>query len=194
MYDGPDPVSFSVSPNNSYGAKLLLAYKIMGGFPERDMLLRDSDPSNVTFLTKGSNISVGDPEDTTGGYSDVYSNGRRYRGGQRFDRDVAIRVERLKKWQLEVIKHKREHLEFKIKRALDYSDQLLNEITLLKTMLTDVTRSVDTMVANVLQQAQKPGAQNMVDDSGDKFGLNIGRIGDKTVDTDLNGAKSEALR
>jgi hypothetical protein len=110
----------------SYAAKLLIAYKSLGGNPERDMLLRTSD--KPVYLTRGDSMSTNAMGDPNGGYSDLFTSGRRVRGSQRFDRDLGVQISKLKYWQLESIKKKREQLEFKIKRALDYSDQLLKEI------------------------------------------------------------------
>ncbi|OPZ34982.1 MAG: hypothetical protein BWY99_02377 [Synergistetes bacterium ADurb.BinA166] len=188
------PLSFTVSPSTSYGAKLMAAYRILGGVPERDMLLRTSD--DPVFLTRGSNVSKSTPDSTVeGGYSDLYSNGRRYRGNQRFDRDIGIQVDKLKRWQLEAVKHKREHLEFKIKRALDYTDQLLNELALLRSMVADGSESsVDQQITNLVGLFYTPGRANVIDDSEDKFGLDIGRIGDQSVPNEIDIARGEALR
>jgi hypothetical protein len=186
--DNNDPLSFSCNPPNSYGAKLIQAYKILGGVPERDMLLRTSD--KPVFLTRGVNIDGG----PTSGYSDVFSNGRRNRGDQRFDRDLGLRVQRLKFWQLEVIKRKREHLEFKIKRCLDYSDQLSNEVRDLSRMIgSSANRSVDDQIAAVMGEMFTPGAMNVIV-SKDKFGKDIGRIGDKNSEEDLLTEDANSLR
>lgn len=186
------PVRFSVSPPGSHGEKLLRAYKILGGVPESDMLLRTSD--KPVYLTHGTSVSS-DPENPTSGYSDVYSNGRRHRGTQRFDRDLGIRVEQFKAWQLEAIKRKREHLEFKIKRALDYSDQLQIEDALLSGMLdARANKSVEDQITRINQLMFRPGAMNVVQDVSDKFGLNIGRPGDKTVQSDLDQSVAEKMR
>jgi hypothetical protein len=187
--DNNDPVSFSCNPPHSYGAKLMHAYRILGGVPERDMLLRTSD--KPVYLTRGVNI---DSESSTSGYSDVFSNGRRYRGNQRFDRDIGLKVQRLKSWQLEIIKRKREHLEFKIKRCLDYSDQLQNEIIFLTRMTGDsADRSVDFQIADIQGDMFAPGAMNVVV-SDDKYGRDIGRVGDKTSASDLSTEQAENYR
>jgi len=189
-YDDEDtiPVSFSCGPPYSYGAKLLQAYKILGGRPESDMLLRTSD--KPVYLTRGVNISDDNP---TSGYSDMFSNGRRFRGNQRFDRDIGLKVQRLKTWQLEIVKRKREHLEFKIKRCLDYSDQLEIEIKNLEKMIDDSTeRSVDMQVASIQGDMFTPGSMNVIE-SDDCFGLNIGKVGDKTNPRDFSDP-NEILR
>lgn len=176
---------FDCQPSRSYGAKLLLAYKILGGIPERDMLLRTSD--KPVFLKKGVNSSPTDPDS---GYSREFSNGRTLRGTQRFDRSIGMRVEALKKWQLEAIKRKREHLEYKIKRALDYSDQLTRERDALEGL---VDGGVSDLVSEIYKIMLTPGAMNVVDDPDDGFGLGVGPVGDKFVDSPSVG-KSKKYR
>lgn len=187
------PVSFTAS-QGSYAAKLLQAYRILGGTPEKDFMLRTR--SQPVFLTRGKNIDTGvTGVDPTAGYSDTMSNGRRVRGSQRFDRDVGVQVEKLKFWQIEPIKRKREHLEFKIKRALDYSDQLEQEIKLLDVLLDDTAgRQVADIVRDIQLSAARTGAANVVEDLLDIFGLNIGRVADPTYAPDFDAEQSEALR
>lgn len=187
------PKAFSASAG-SYAAKLLQAYRILGGTPEKDFMLRTSD--KPVFLTRGKNIDTGvTAVDPTAGYSDVLSNGRRVRGSQRFDRDVGVQVERLKAWQSEAIKRKREHLEFKIKRALDYSDQLQREIAVLKVLLDETSgRQVADIVRNISLTSVRTGAHNIVEDLIDIFGLNVGKVQDFTYSPDYDGETSEALR
>lgn len=187
MYDDEDkyPVFFDCGPAESYGKKLLTAYKVLGGVPERDMLLRTSD--KPVFLKRGVNATPTDPDS---GYSRDFSNGRVYRGSQRFDRSLGSKVEALKKWQLEAIKRKREHLELKIKRALDYSDQLGRE----RDMLTALQGgAVQDVITEVYKYMFAPGAMNVVEDSDDGFGLGIGPIGDKYVDSP-SSAKAKKYR
>lgn len=187
------PKSFTASAG-SYAAKLLQAYRILGGTPEKDFMLRTTD--KPVFMTRGKNIDTGvTGVDPTAGYSDTLSNGRRVRGSQRFDRDVGVHVERLKSWQSEAIKRKREHLEFKIKRALDYSDQLQREIAVLKVLLDDTSgRQVADIVRNISLTSVRTGAHNIVEDLVDIFGLNIGKVQDFTYGPDYDSEKSEALR
>lgn len=187
------PKSFTAT-DGSYAAKLLQAYRILGGNPETDFMLRTTD--QPVFLTRGTNIdtsSVG--TDPTAGYSDVLSNGRRVRGSQRFDRDVGHLVSRLKSWQLEAIKKKREVLEFKIKRALDYSDQLQRELDVIAVLLDETQgRQVRDLIRNVQLTSARTGAHNVVEDLIDLFGLNIGRVQDFTNPADFADEDSEALR
>ena len=187
------PKSFSAS-DGSYAAKLLQAYRILGGTPENDFMLRSTD--QPVFLTRGKNIDTSTTAtDPTAGYSDMLSNGRRVRGSQRFDRDVGVQVTKLKSWQLEAIKRKREHLEFKIKRALDYSDQLQREIDVIDVLLDETQgRQVRDVIRGIKLTSLRTGAHNIVEDLIDIFGLNIGRIQDFTNPADFEEEKSEALR
>ena len=149
------PVSFTCMPVYSYGAKLLSAYRVLGGEPERDFLLRTR---NMPVYLKRS----------VNGYSDEYTNGRVHRGEMRNDRDIGLVVEKLKWWQLEAIKMKREHLEFKIKRTLDYSDQLDQELQLLKRYLADET------IFDFISSIQIKMVDNVnVVNKDDRFGLDI---------------------
>lgn len=186
------PVSFSALAG-SYAAKLLDAYRILGGVPEKDMLLRTSD--QPVFLTRGTSMLTVPEEGTVdGGYSDVFSNSRRYRGGQRFDRDLGLKVEKVKSWQLEAVKRKREHLEFKIKRALDHSDQIQREIAKIDKLLADGSGNVDDQILGVELVMSTPGAANVVDDVDDVFGLAIGRVADMTYDDAARVAQAERQR
>jgi hypothetical protein len=182
---------FSCSPVSSYGAKLLAAYRMLGGVPENDMLLRTSD--KPVFLTRGVNTSMGDGGQKTG-YSDVYSNGRRDRGGMRFDRDLGNMVDAVKRPFLESTKHKREHLEYKIKRCLDLSDQLEKEISLIDKLLGDGEGSLDALLSKVSLEMSTSSSFNVIDNNEDRFGLGIGRVGDLAFDDSSEEAESEEMR
>ncbi len=191
-YDGPVPVAFTASAG-SYAAKLLSAYRVLGGVPERDMLLRTRD--KPVFKTKAQNITTVTAGTTDGGFSDVYSNGRRERGTQRFDRDLGLRVEKLKSWQLEAVKAKRERIEYKIKRALDYSDQLQSEISVLTALLDESSSaSFDAQMVAVDNQMATPETMNVVQNLDDVFGLAIGKPGDLSFDDALQQGRENDQR
>ena len=188
-YNGPIPVSFSAS---GYAGKLLQAYRVLGGCPEECMLLRTRD--QCVFKTKNYNMNVAREGGVSGGFSDLYTSGRRERGGQRYDRDLGIKVDNIKKWEREAIKKKREQLEMKIRRALDYSDQLQEEIKLIAKLLGDGKGSVDDQILQVDIQAATPGSMNVVRDLNDMFGLFIGRVGDITQKDALDQEQEQAQR
>lgn len=188
-YDGPNPVSFTAT---GYAGKLLQAYRILGGVPEQTMLLRTRD--KPVYKTKGHELTVDPGATTSGGYSDVYSNGRRERGGQRYDRDIGLRVESLKAWQLESVKFKRERLEYKIKRAMDYSDQVQQEISLIDKLLDIGLGSFDDQLTQVEILISRPESANVVQNLNDRFGLDIGRPADFTFDDALQRQDTEKER
>jgi len=174
--DDGNPTSYSVTPAGSYAAKLIEAYTILGGVLERDFLLRTLN--KPVFLKRRASTSAAGGVDTVG-YSKEFSNGRMLRGSQRFDRDVGLHIENLKRWQLEAIKTKRERLEFKIKRALDYSDQIGTEIVLLKSLLEE-SGGLEDRMSDIDVFITDPQRMNFTD-STDKHGLKIGTISDPTV-------------
>lgn len=182
------PVLFTVFPDNSYAAKLMLAYKILGGNPEQEMLLRTRD--KPVFKTRGTPVTS-DVTDLGAGVSIDYSNGRRQRSSQRFDRDLGFKIDRIKKWQLEAIKRKREILEFKIKKALDLSDQISEEIKLLQSMIEDESRSLDAIITEAVSIQFKPGTQTVLNDDQDIFGLGIGGKVDPTIPGDWDSAPAK---
>ena len=104
-------------------------------------------------------------------------------------------MEQFKKWQLEAIKQKREHLEFKIKRALDYSDQLQIEPTFLQAMIaTTTTTDVLGQIANLVSLFHRPGAMNVIDNLNDLFGFGIGRPGDTSAENPTDVAQADEQR
>jgi len=150
------------------------------------MLLRTfSDP---VFLTRGASLSTGEGSQNTG-HSDVFSNGRRIRGSERFDRDLGLMVEAIKKPFLESTKRKREHLEYKIKRNLDYSDQIMNEIKHIEVLLGDGEGSLDRLILNAQLEMFSSGNFGVVEDSEDLYGLRIGRVADLALDDALQIAE-----
>lgn len=192
-----NPTAFVCTPQTSYGGKLLTAYRCLGGVPEEDMLLRTRNLP--VFLTRGTSADIQNQSDnsttqSSTGYSDIYSNGRRARGSMRFDRDIGLAVTAVKSWQLEAVKRKREILEFKIKRALDYSDQIQVEISQIATLLGDGPGSVAALIANVESMMFSSGRMSVIDNEEDTNGLTIGREGDLSADDGLQIADTDNQR
>jgi len=186
---GPDyhPKSITVSDPNSYAARLLDAYVLMGGNPIQELLLRlKSDP---VYLTTGAPFSFDDDE-LTEGHSNIMSNGMRLREGHLFDSVVGIQVEKLKRWQRGPTKGKREQLEYKIYKCMDYADQLEEEILLLQMMsnANSHSDSVDAKYQRVVAAYTTPGVVSVVQNDADLFGLNIGKIIDPLSPSDVRQA------
>lgn len=191
-YDGPNPVAFA-AVTGSYADKLMTAYRILGGVPERDMLLRTSDIP--VFAARGVPMTTDDSTgEVSGGFAETLTSGRRDRGGQTFDRDLGLLVERLKSWQLEPIKLKRERIEYKIKRALDHSDQIQKEIAYIDQLVAVGLGSVDDQILAVEVGMDTPDAANVVDNTDDIFGLDIGAPKDLTRDSAIEESEEEAQR
>lgn len=174
------PSQIRCSGDNSYGAKLLRAYKILGGVPETDFMMRtNSDP---VYLKSGNPINK-DPNDPYSGYGSQYSDNRLDRGNLTYDRDLGELVLRQKKWQMEAIKRKRETLEYKIKRILYLSQQLNTERILLNEMLDSQSRDSLGVITSRIQAIQlEPGRLSVVNNDEDIHGLYIGREYDAVVD------------
>lgn len=171
-----NPAGFSVTPLSSYGAKLFQAYKILGGIPEQDFLL--TDRKNPNFLTRGQPIRNVEGEFISGGYSDEYRDGRIYRGDMRFDNILGDRVEKLKDGFRSVIKKKRENIEYKVKAALDYSEQLEDEVILIDKLLSDARNSIQNLVTTLKQASVDQNLFMPPKADGDLFGKGIGRVAD----------------
>lgn len=179
-----NPLEIKCVGDNSYGAKLLRAYKILGGDPESDFIIRPS--SDPVYLKKGNNISK-DPNDPYSGYGSQYSDSRLDRGNLVYDRDLGELILRQKKWQMEAIKRKREQLEYKIKRVMYLSQQLNEERVLLNQMLDQGSRNnLDVISARIQAIQLEPGRLSVVDNDDDIHGLHIGREYDAVV-TDPEG-------
>jgi len=192
--DDQNPINFSVVPLKSYGDKLLNAYKILGGVPEFDLLLRTRDIP--VSLKKDSSLKQAADGTAAGGYSDVFTNERMIRGDQKNDGVLGLKVERQKYWELEAIKLKREKLEIKIKRALDYSDQLQQEIDLIDTLLKDDTvwGSVDRNEVDIQAIIDDPENNNVVQDLDALDGRRIGRQRDLSFQDALSDERRVVKR
>ena len=119
---GGSPLSYEATPSNSYIAKLLAAYEVLGGNPFID--LRARLRGNPVFVVAGDEqvgptlMSNGEPLGLKG-YADAPS---------------AVLSANSRAWVNETLRYRFDRLERKIRRALDYSDQLQLEIQQLNTI------------------------------------------------------------
>jgi len=103
--------SIEASPDKSLIGKLFSAYILQGGEPEKELPIRSfNDP---IYLPQGSAQAM--PTE--------FSNKRQIRESYRYDSYMSLIIHSLKEWVLESIKFKREDLEFKMKKLMDWSDQ-----------------------------------------------------------------------
>lgn len=135
-YDKASVVSFTTSPADSYIGRLLRVYMVLGGDPNFDLKLRQM--SQAHYLMRADETRA----------AQVRSDGTVVTGEGLADAPSAVLVQQLREWMSDTLQYKREALERKIRRALDYSDQLGTEILLLKTIQGN--SSVDGSAANVI--------------------------------------------
>jgi hypothetical protein len=183
---GPNgvPTKIEAAPQNSWAYRLLRAYRMVGGIPEQELLIRTKN--QPVYLTEGAPIE--DNEDgLTDGHGHIYNNQRRVRENQTFDQIVWEQVEKLKVWQRQAIKGKRENLEYKIYKCLDNADQIREEIALLNSVISasDPTNHIETILADIESAERTPGVATTVNDPKDYFGLNIGKTIDPFVAEDV---------
>jgi hypothetical protein len=118
--------TISASGKKSILGKIFSAYTLLGGIPKNELPIRAfTDP---VFLPPG----------TPSGLSTQFSNKRNIRNSFRNDAYVGMLIGNLKQWIINSIKFKREDLEFKIKKLVDWSDQCSMEILMLQ-IVGDIT-------------------------------------------------------
>ena len=157
------PTGYSTGDPTSYLGKLLIAYETLGGDPFYDLQVRlASDP---VYLVKGDETT--DPQ--------IYSSGE-VKGASKglADGISSELVQKMRAWAEDTMSYRKERLERKIRRAMDYVDSLQVEIDL----LTNITQSVDTdsslenLVSQIFGLVTDPTYRAIQDDKGqDPFAL-----------------------
>jgi hypothetical protein len=158
------PSAVTASPADSYLGKLLAAYEVLGGNPFYD--LRTRNRSQALFVLPGSEnlpatlMSNGEPLPTKG-LRDAYS---------------AELVRKLRGPFQDTLLQRFERLERKIRRSLDYADQLEDEIADLKVL--QAASTIEGSLEYIANQIQELfGDRNyraIYDDGGnDPMGINV---------------------
>lgn len=162
-FDQGVPTAFVADPPDSYLGKLLAAYEVLGGDPFLDLRARNSN--QPVFVLRGN-------ESTPAQYM---SSGEVIGARGLADAASAVLMQAAKAWFEEVLQRRFGRLERKIRRTLDYSDQLQTEID----VLTRITRpaefgeSLEGLAAQLEQLIADPNYRAIYDDLGkDKFGFN----------------------
>jgi hypothetical protein len=140
-YDKGNVVNYGASPPDSYIGKLLSAYQVLGGDPFFDMQIRQK--TQPLFLARA--------DETTNARQ--LSDGRVVTSEALADGPSALLVQQLTAWMSESMQYKRDALERKIRRAIDYADQLDEEIQLLSVVKQG--KEVGGSVENILDQLQQ---------------------------------------
>lgn len=145
-YDaGGNPIGYNASPATSYIGKLMMAYEVLGGDPLFDLQIRSM--AQAVFLLAGSETTP----------AQQLSSGDIMGSPGLLDGLTSSLVQQMKAWAPEVVQYKRENIERKIRRAMDYSDSLNAEINTLANItnantqansLSDFTTQVMTLLTD----------------------------------------------
>jgi len=122
--EGGVPTSYVVSGvSSSYIGRLVAAYEALGGQVEFDLQVRTRD--QAVYLMEGDEVTP--PQFMSNG--DVVGT----RGLD--DKDSAELIRRSRTWMQPALHYRREYLERKVRRAIDYVDQLDDEIQTLSIIV-----------------------------------------------------------
>lgn len=172
------PEAVLANPSDSYLGKLLAAYEVLGGNPFLDLRSRNRD--QAVFVVQGSaaipstRMSSGEVLGTRG-LQDGYS---------------AELIRRLRRPMQETLDFRFGGLERKIRRAIDYADQLQADISELEVMRAAATTagSLESVANQVQQLINNRNYRAIYDDQGsDPLGLNThAPFSQYDVDTPVN--------
>lgn len=160
-FDKGKPIGYVATPSDSYLGKLTAAYEVNGGDPFYDLQIRTmSDP---VFLMKGTETKA----------PTMMSNGEPKTAPGLADAESAIMMQKARGWLDETLRHNRDRLEHKIRRVVDYGDQLNSEIAALKLIRQGVSvdDSLENVISEVYQLFTEGKYRAIYDDKGkDPFG------------------------
>jgi hypothetical protein len=160
-WDGGTPKGFTAAPANSYLAKLLAAYEVLGGSPPHD--LRTRLKTEPIFLVRGTELES----------PDRMSNGEIIGSKGLADRTSAELSRKAQEWLLDTMHWRFGRLERKIRRALDYKDQLNDEKIKLQliSQAASVPNSLENIAEQIAQLFTDPNYRAIFDDQGkDEYG------------------------
>lgn len=121
------PAQWSVSSSDTYIGRLIAAYEILGGNVLFDLQVRAKTETQVVYMLPGSEAVP----PTTMSNGDII--GARGLG----DGLSAEYMQSARSWLAAPLHYRRTYLERKVRRAIDYRDQLEEEVQLLKTIQSD---------------------------------------------------------
>lgn len=165
IYDSAGrPTAYSTGSAGSgptYIGKLIAAYEVLGGDPFFDLQTRAIQDQPLYF-PKGTETAAGK----------IMSNGEPIPQKGLADAPTAKLVHQMKAW-IRPSLDRRSQLERKIRRAVDYGDQLQSELDTLKLMKLglEVRGSLENLMSEVHQMISDPHYRAVGDDKGaDPFG------------------------
>lgn len=116
----------ATSSTSTYIGRLVAAYEILGGDVFFDLQVRDTETQGV-YLVRGTEVSP----------ADRMSNGEIVGARGLADGPSAEYLQSARSWLIAPLHYRKEYLERKIRRALDYSDQLTAELAFLSNVRAD---------------------------------------------------------
>lgn len=161
-FDQGTPVGYAADPPDSYLGKLLAAYEVLGGSPFHDLRVRAR--TQPIFLVRGSDTAP----------SAYMSSGDVIGSRGLADAPSAVLLGRAKRWMEDTLHGRFGRLERKIRRALDYADQLQDEIEVLDRIkqVAEVDDSMESYASQLQQLMTDPNYRAIFDDMGkDPFGF-----------------------
>jgi hypothetical protein len=150
------PTSYSPDPSDSYLGKLLAAYEILGGDPFYDLKVRSR--KQPVFVIRADETSP--PR--------LMSSGEVVGTLGLADSASAYYMDQARGWVDDAIYYRRESLERKIRRTLDYVEQLEIEQEALTTISSgpDVEGSLEQLFTAIQQLMDDPSYRAAYDDKG----------------------------
>jgi hypothetical protein len=162
QYDaGGNPTGYSADPPTSYIGKLVMAYEVLGGDALFDLQIRSMSQS--VFVVAGTNTTP----------SQQLSSGDIIGMPGQMDALSSNLIQQMRAWTPEAIQYKRENIERKVRRAMDYADQLNAEIQTLTIILNSSATSgslADTVSQVMTLLADPTYRATNTDTSGDIHG------------------------
>jgi hypothetical protein len=155
-YDANGVPQTYVPDDDSYIAKLVAAYEVLGGDPFYDLNLRTK--AQAVFLRAG--------DETTP--AQVFSNGEVMGLPGQADAASGELMDNAREWVSDSIAYKRDYLEHKIRRAVDYAEQLADEITYLTLVVapSDIEGSFENVYQAMQELIDDPSYRAIYDDKG----------------------------
>lgn len=155
-YDANGVPQTYIPDDDSYIAKLVAAYEVLGGDPFYDLQIRTK--AQAVFLRAG--------DDTTP--AQLLSNGEVMGLPGLADAASGELMDNAREWVSDALGYKRDYLEHKIRRAVDYAEQLADEITYLTVVASaaDTEGSFENVYVAVQELINDPTYRAIYDDKG----------------------------
>lgn len=156
------PEGYAAEPTDSYLGKLLAAYEVLGGNPFLNLRIRQK--TQTVYILKGDETTP--PQFTSSGEV-VGAKGL-------MDGPTAELMRSAKSWIDDTMQARFNRLERKIRRAMDYSDQLQAEIEELGViqLAAETEGSLEFIAAQINEYLDDSNYRAVYDDKGsDRWGL-----------------------